>query len=195
MEKAITYVGNSFALILDRTMVEVIGVGHGSIVDISFEGDRLVIRRTGKMKPVAPRIRRTQSLGTVPDPKQPLLTLDYDENGEVSLKALARDHRTAVQHLVRRFNLDETTMRALDPRTPAPFMRALMHLCGVLERKSLTPEDIVSARRVRYCIESPDELDWKRVSAMAAAFYPWPAKSDAMSGGKGAVAETSPPSG
>jgi hypothetical protein len=210
MEKAITYVGNSFAIVLDRTMMQLMGVGHGSVVDITFEGDRLVIQRTGKMRLAAPRIRRVPGLGmspsvprlrecrTIPDPTQSILTLDFDENGELSIKRLAREHRTVVQQLSRSLGVDEMKIKALDPRAPLLFMKAVLHLSSILEKPSPTPEDIVAARRVRYCFEYMEQpQDWERVSALAIATYPWPApesKAD-MSAGSGAEAATTPPSG
>ena len=47
MIKTLTKVGNSQALILDKTMLELIGVGERGEVELQVQGDTLLVRPAG----------------------------------------------------------------------------------------------------------------------------------------------------
>lgn len=213
MEKVVTYVGNSVGLILDRVICEVMGIEAGSIVKIAFEGNRLVLERTGKMKKdgqrrrlsrevsSAPRIRRPE---TVADPKESIVSPDFDENGEYFISELVRDHEEVVLVLIQKFGLDTIDICRLDPRTPSDarprtnpaYRKATVRLLKLLSKQQ-GAEDIVVARRVRFVYDNMGP-DAKRDELVLSAIesYPWPTTSnDDMSAGSGAEDVTMPPSG
>ena len=44
MEKALTKLGNSYALVLDKVLMELIGIGADSAVKLTVRGDELIVR-------------------------------------------------------------------------------------------------------------------------------------------------------
>ena len=59
MIKTLTKVGNSQALILDKTMLELIGVGERGEVELQVQGDTLLVRPAGS----GARRARLQEIG------------------------------------------------------------------------------------------------------------------------------------
>ena len=43
MEKALTKLGNSYALVLDKVLMELIGIGADSAVKLTVRGDELIV--------------------------------------------------------------------------------------------------------------------------------------------------------
>jgi antitoxin component of MazEF toxin-antitoxin module len=200
MQKAITFVGNSAALILDRTICSVIGVGIGSIVNITFEGRRLVIEPSGQMAltpprrrlSTGPRVHSRRRLTTIADTRRPVWTPDRDENGDVPLATLVREHGDVIDELAGHWQLNQKEIVALDYVPFTHFSAAFRRLHGLVRGNE---KDLIVARRLRYVFEELEDIDdWDRVVALAVARYPFPSK-DAMSAGNGAVATTVPPSG
>jgi antitoxin component of MazEF toxin-antitoxin module len=201
MQKAITFVGNSSALILDRTICEVIGVGVGSIVSITFEGRRLVIEPTGKMKLApprrryssGPRLRSRRTIKSIADTRRPVWSPDRDETGEIPVHILARENSQVVEELTRHWGLNEARIAALDYQPFTTFTTAFTRLHNLFASKS--EKDIAVARRLRFVFEELEDYDdWDRVIALAVARYPLDS-NDNMSAGIGASAVTLPPSG
>jgi len=58
MRKRLTKTGNSLALVLDRPVLEATGIGAATTVEVSTNGDVIVVT------PVRPR-KRTRKLGSV----------------------------------------------------------------------------------------------------------------------------------
>ncbi len=196
MEKVVTHVGHSAAIILDRAICEIMGVERGSIVQLSFQGTKLVVERTGRAKADAPRKRPKPE--SVVDSAESIVEPETDENGEYCVPELARHHESAAAHLLRDRGLDERDVAALDPRLPPDvrYPTAVVRLRRAMAGKP-SPEDIVVARRVRYLCDVWDDKETRAtLVAEAVMNYPWPAEnSEDMSAGTGAVAETMPPSG
>ncbi len=63
MQKVLSRVGNSKALILDRTLLELIGVDEDGEVEIQVHGDALIVRAAPSLA-AAKRLQRLQVLGS-----------------------------------------------------------------------------------------------------------------------------------
>jgi hypothetical protein len=201
MEKAITYVGNSFAIVLDRTLCEVMGLGFGSIVKISFEGARMIVEHTGRMKqpPVRRRPRRAPSLRnrrlpeSMADVRKPIYIPELDKDGEISLPLLRDQTSPIFLELATHWGLDLERINQIDCIASKHFVAAQVRWSTL--RLAPGSVELVLARRLSFIyMELLDRTDWDRVIALALARYPFPSK-DAMSAGNGAVATTVPPSG
>ena len=194
MEKALTHLGNSFAIVVDRAICKLLGLGHGSIVKMTVQDGRLIIERTGKRREPSPRAQSRPGLPQrrriVRDPHVPILQMMTDEYSVEDLKkygaavVMALGDRGLVQYLDRIHYRVGTTFRELvrqagqDPATAAEI-------------------DVVLLRRLRAVWDTLSHGgEWDEAIESAIARYPWPAEnSEDMSAGTGAVAETMPPSG
>lgn len=215
MEKAITYVGNSLAIVLDRTVCELMGIGFGSIVKLSFQGARLIVEHTGKMKqePVRQRPRRSPLLRSrrrperLADVRRPIYIPDLDDNGEIPVPRLVEQYPAMLRELMMEWGLDLEHINRIHHTPSARYMEA--HRRMVMLPIESEPSNVLVARRVAYIyMELLDCTDWDRVITLAIDRYPLPAgapprgaapqgdeSSDRMSAGSGADAVTLPPSG
>ena len=202
MKKAVTYVGNSLAIVIDRTAANVMGIGYGSIVKVSFDGIRMILEATGTMKAPPPRSqpRRGPSIRTrrrperVSDLRKPILIPALDEEREVPIERLSKEHKPIVEELLYGWGISLERINEIDHQHSPVFIRAHQRMLSLQVRVD-APADLVVARRLRYIyMELLDRDDWERVITLACALYPLPS-SDAMSAGSGADAATVPPSG
>gem|GEM_PF-4946223 len=193
MEKALTHLGNSFAIVLDRAICKLLGLGHGSIVKMTVQDGRLIIERTGKRREPSPRAQVRPGLPRrgriVRDPHVPILQMITDDYSLEDLKkygpavVLALEDRGLPSYLDRIHYRVGVTFRELarqarqDPATAAEI-------------------DVVLLRRLRAVWDTlAHGGEWEEAIESAVARYPWPEKSEDMSDGNGADAATSPPAG
>ena len=54
MEKRLQTVGNSFALVIEKPMLKLLGLGRGSVVKLTTDGRRLILERVDQENRVAP---------------------------------------------------------------------------------------------------------------------------------------------
>ncbi len=117
-----------------------------------------------------------------------------DENGEVPLHIVAREHADVAEELGYHWGLDSQRIAALLGEPPDVFTRAFMRLRGV-NAMSGAANDVAITRRLRFVFEEiEDRDDWDRVLTLALNRYPLDSKA-CMSEGSGAAAVTLPPSG
>ncbi len=195
MEKVVTYVGNSAAIILDRTICEIMGIEPGSMVRLSFQGTRLVIERTGHAKAEKPRKRPAPKPRTVTDSKESIVEPALDGE-DYSLTTLIRDHVDVVMWCIQ-WGLAPDDAVSVDPRMPdATFRTVVVRLRRVLDGQP-GPADVVVGRRLRFLWnEWHERAEWTKLVDEAIERYPWPEPRSAdMSTGSGADAVTAPPSG
>jgi len=85
MEKQLTSVGNSVAVILDRALCRMFDLRRGSSVRVTTDGERIVIEPLGVHKQVTPRVRAPAP----PTIAQIVATLVMDS---IPTEAIARLH-------------------------------------------------------------------------------------------------------
>lgn len=191
VKKTITYSGNSFALILDKAVCRVLGIGHGSIVKLAIEDGRLIVERTNEHRIMAPGKKRLRCAptGIVRDVGEPMIRA---ADKEYSLAALRKYSRGTVTALLDRGldrHLDRVHYQAGLPATL--FLRKF----AFLNVEAAGARDVVVLRRL-FAIFDEIEAGERMEDAIDVAIARYPFESsEAMSEGSGASAETRPPSG
>jgi hypothetical protein len=193
MRKHLHRIGNSYGIIIDSSIRRLLGIGSRSVLEVSTDGERILIERTGQLLtddelPRARHILAAQEDASVRAgrPGQNRTANNPGANKTaVNRKLLRADMQAVSMDFERRYHASPQQLQRLHHVPNQRFMRILCWMASSSTAQEANDEELATLLRMRYC---RDQLrvgsSWDEAIEAALLAYPMRSvtPSDASSG-------------